>query len=797
MVDVFQKVLLYVALTGLVFLLPILIAKSKAILLLQARLLNYWRSLTPLGRIAVMSFLTIGILYGGSKTNSAPRLTMMRPTPSTKMSYAERKVQNWNIRGAWKDSFWLKFADGWHFPYGTNNLRGVEVISYGELWQTPFDNNAVASLGAQTEIVPTLTSFSYELTPSNSYRFVWENAAINRDTNNLVTASLELFRNGDACIVTNGAVNYKERELPSEWGDPSEGEFYGNDNTLPSGADEGAYYWVDLVVSNATAKVKFVGEGESNYPDPDFVAKENSTNRVVLLIGKPYTVTCDEAIGIIARSDEDINVEHISENEIKIIWPLQFDVSHETMCATTRATTTVPVQGGFSIETFPLLTGVYIWETNKCCDFKSESLGNLWRFSCQDDCYCTGCSFEGVFVYEGYRHPVVDLSCGCTHKEEPSATASISFSKSAVIFENCYTNAPNDIVPRRSTTNSLDITIYGGPFGGSAEIEFDDKGKLEYLTQEVIPRSISVAAEETVNLSFPFTAKEESASEKDLKARLKFSENFTGDIIESEDEMTVVRVCLTPQVVIRTFVNRHVWGIAERILCEWLPKNINIDITPHHGEIDDNPFFVGPSFRYYISPMNAGDRLISFSFGDSIYFPITKTMLPISWKAKNAEELFFDIPFGKPGGAGFSSEVYIMPEYVSFRGLYFMEEPSANSIVTGYFKDEAFSQVWTHNEMMGAGVWYSVSTDNFLFRDEAKMGDELILPVASGLIDWNIPVKWTNFIVTNYFEKVYHQKFEMSATGVLRVSKFGLWVQRDLSNVRDVSEGVKRCCLSE
>jgi hypothetical protein len=172
-------------------------------------------------------------------------------------------------------------------------------------------------------------------------------------------------------------------------------------------------------------------------------------------------------------------------------------------------------------------------------------------------------------------------------------------------------------------------------------------------------------------------------------------------------------------------------------------------------------------------------------------------MLPISWKAKNAEELFFDIPFGKPGGAGFSSEVYIMPEYVSFRGLYFMEEPSANSIVTGYFKNEAFSQVWTHNEMMGAGMWYSVSADNFLFRDEAKMGDELILPVASGLIDWNIPVKWTNFSVTNYFEKVYHQKFEMSATGVLRVSKFGLWVQRDLSNVRDVSEGVKRCCLSE
>ena len=214
MFTVFQNIFLYVALGGLAVLLPILIAKSKTILLAQEGLLSYWRSLTPFGRIAVISFLTASILYGGSKTNSPPRLTIMRPTSITKISYAERKAQNWNIRGAWKDSFWLKFAESWHFPYGTNHLRGVEVVSYGELWQSPFDSDSVASLGAPAEIVPTLSSFLYEFTPSNSYRFTWVNAAINRDTNNLITASLELFRNGDILSITNGISNYKERELP-------------------------------------------------------------------------------------------------------------------------------------------------------------------------------------------------------------------------------------------------------------------------------------------------------------------------------------------------------------------------------------------------------------------------------------------------------------------------------------------------------------------------------------------------------------------------------------------------------
>ena len=101
------------------------------------------------------------------------------------------------------------------FPHGTNHLSGVEVVSYGEVWATPF-GDAVASLGVPVEIVPGLSAFGYEHTPSNSYCFVWTDAAINRDTNNLVTASIELFRDGGVCVTTNGVAAYLPRELPFE-----------------------------------------------------------------------------------------------------------------------------------------------------------------------------------------------------------------------------------------------------------------------------------------------------------------------------------------------------------------------------------------------------------------------------------------------------------------------------------------------------------------------------------------------------------------------------------------------------
>ena len=95
MFTVFQNIFLYVALVGLAFLLPILVAKSKTIHLLQSRLLNYWRSLTPFGRIAVMSFLTIGILYGGSKQGGEKCLNvrMLECLNERKvLSYAQKKA---------------------------------------------------------------------------------------------------------------------------------------------------------------------------------------------------------------------------------------------------------------------------------------------------------------------------------------------------------------------------------------------------------------------------------------------------------------------------------------------------------------------------------------------------------------------------------------------------------------------------------------------------------------------------------------------------------------------------------
>ena len=253
MKEMFEQIAMRLALCGLAASLAVYALRSWPVRAAIARLAAIWRGLTAFGRAAVCAFLLVGVLEADKTNNVPPNLNSPLPqmqqggvfltgftgltelsgalphTPSStnlvnlvnpvqttpvQQTFAERWAANWNVCGAWKDSFWLPFEDGWVFPYGTNHLTGVEVVSQGMVWPTPFDTNAVAAVGVSVEIVPGLSSFCYEFTPSNSYRFVWNGAAINRDTNNLVSAALELFRNGDVSITTNGVATHLPRELP-------------------------------------------------------------------------------------------------------------------------------------------------------------------------------------------------------------------------------------------------------------------------------------------------------------------------------------------------------------------------------------------------------------------------------------------------------------------------------------------------------------------------------------------------------------------------------------------------------
>ena len=150
-------------------------------------------------------------------TNSVPVIAATSPRASATMPF---RAEKWNVRGAWNDSFRYAFDDGWEFPFGTGRLDRVEVCSQGRVIPRYGSTDVIASVGVPLEIVNPTTSFGCGSTDRNSYILSWTNAVVGRVLHENVAsavtidASIELFRNGDVGITTNGVTELIPRVLP-------------------------------------------------------------------------------------------------------------------------------------------------------------------------------------------------------------------------------------------------------------------------------------------------------------------------------------------------------------------------------------------------------------------------------------------------------------------------------------------------------------------------------------------------------------------------------------------------------
>ena len=141
------------------------------------------------------------------RTVATPELTTNNQQLTTNMP--------WHVRGAYCDWVHITFPSSFAFPSGTNLMTGVTVMAYGTLRQTLKDPTPIAALPQEVSLEPSVSSFVYGLTPSNSFVFSWQNVCVNRNPTNRVDASIELFDSG-ACSVRFDTVETVYPAQPPE-----------------------------------------------------------------------------------------------------------------------------------------------------------------------------------------------------------------------------------------------------------------------------------------------------------------------------------------------------------------------------------------------------------------------------------------------------------------------------------------------------------------------------------------------------------------------------------------------------
>lgn len=156
---------------------------------------------------------------GGDATNSPPAMLMApRPAVASAGGCGSQDLQPYTFphwrHGVYEDGQRVGFADDWVFPFGTNHLSSVEVMSWGEILPNGFATTPIAAFGCHVSLVPEVSEFHYCRTPSNSYQFVWNNARDQRINGSPISGCIELFRNGDVVVGTNGVGTVTPYVIP-------------------------------------------------------------------------------------------------------------------------------------------------------------------------------------------------------------------------------------------------------------------------------------------------------------------------------------------------------------------------------------------------------------------------------------------------------------------------------------------------------------------------------------------------------------------------------------------------------
>ena len=717
----------------------------------------------------------------------------------------------WHLTGAYEDV--QKVAlDGFAFPLGSDLCTSLWAYTWGKVRpQLKNASNEIAAVGAPMSAIPDVSRFWTAATTNDTYLLTWENFVAGRlpaprseGADGMVNAQIELMRNGDFITRSNDVESVYRRVIepnpvgpinPVDPDDPTKPLYpYGPVQDLSVIEETNAYCWVDIVVDNADAWVRFEGDGASNLADPSFAAKAGETNHVVILIGKTYKVTCDMPFTVVGKSDPAIDEWWEDGNTLWLNWPVSiwsWGDDEDMPLLLMGSGNGMGGGSGFTMRVRPSgLGGEFSW-TNSCCAVYGSGLH--FSYGCDGFCLCGGCFARGYYGYEGYRIGCSGGSCGCSwyddddrHGEddpedpEPTPGVSVSFSKSAVIFEDEYTNMPGQVVQWQSTTTKLTLEAHGGMKGGTATFTFTNKEKL---IGPDIPTSITVPAGHCKTYEFTYRGNLPSGSEEDITVHGEFHENNPeagSQPITSDAELTSVKVELTSveTAAANPDKRRHVYGVAEEVEYRSYPEGATVSWSFPNGLL----YWNATSFccPWSSASMSASGSEITVTFGDVSYgigITVVDPVIQVQNPRVNVNSSDVTPVFGEAGHLVLYMDLYATPFYVSFCGLEIREVPDESQSCPhmGYYDDRSKGGNLSHTANDGAGEWHAVHSSGYVMSDKAGRGTSYQQPWSYGTKEWAIPMAWGNGVDVSvpFSPNPTTQLFTLQENGTFSIRKHG------------------------
>ena len=805
------------------------IAFGKIILSMLGRFFRFWLKLPFFAKVVLPTVLVVFCLYGSMKNRGA--FSVRSPDAATvndidiergfklesvvtnaAYSYelASNAVRNaaWHLAGG--HSAFNRYNLGWSFPMGENTYDHIIAFQEGSAFHNPRDEYPLFKLyDGVLSFVPGYSDF-WTLIDDQRGVFTWHNVVPYDKTNEVVSVQLELLRNGDFTIRSNEYENVYRRINPDDWDNDGlanevddapksyDGDFFGVASPLPEGALESAYYWIDLCVTGAvdTATVRVTCDGPSDLGDHVIIARTDEVFSVPLLKGGCYDVESTLPVFVVDQSIDNVDIwcNGCWNYHCPSVSHCYFRVNYYVDLWLENTGNLCELKSSENI-------GAAVSEvTGACCMSDITPLGFKW--CCNASCNCDGGSrhyLNALVSWEGYSAYLgSSVYCTCMAGDavetDGGAKISVSFKNDVIIFENSYTNAPNEVVPLRSTVNTLRVSAYGGEYGGVLEIDVDDGNRLVWCDGDILMSPIEIAAGEREELRIDYTACANSETINDIVAGVRFSEYFSGAVIDNTATMTAVRLAIEAEALWPENKTRHKFGPQETMSIRLYPSEVQNVVWEIEGDLSSG------SFISYIAQDDPTNLAVKVSIGDSSFGFGISTIAPEKLKAIECRSFTsrdWLLQTGvEPGygevAAGMIVDLQLLPDYVSFKNVFLQEGTCEATNIDGFFVQYA-DALLPHGVTEGALTEVKVSDlRNYAGQDFAAVNfGQIPIQLESGSFQYNITNYWyvkssENLLIRKNILSIEAQRISLDTNSDLSIEKYGCNVQRGTNNIVNV-----------
>ena len=788
-----------------------------------------FRKLNPFVKVIFGIFFFVFVVHGSFKQNStnsqSSSLFAARHSPTVQSAnLTEFAVRNWNIVGAWDDSFWCKFENDFVFPYGTNHLKGVEVLASGVLWKGPFNPEVISSLGSSVELAPGISQFSCEYfaaseTNEAKYVYSWYNGLVNRETNSVINGRIELRRSGDILVATNGVEQLIPRQLPFEhngFGQDSDwvaANFTNSNEILSVGYSQ----WVDdqvgvdltngLYKLTVTVPEKPLETTQLKVGDYS-VAVTNSGEYVFLLekgITYPLSVFPKTATNFLYAAVDDLEENFQNYNQARFAFPEQYGEWSEDVGDAVIIRPSRDANGSMLFK--PILSvSPKQWNPswqNQSCVFTAE-LKDVRRYIPRTyRWYSSGadvdiknptgetteivCKFpygesdmislwlKATVVNErmevGFRCPV-SRNAGCDYKE---------YWKDGALTNSLPTEVNVSAVPEvlifdMGNTDELraDIAcLYQVHDAGRITLNIENGSNcvVKDFDGNLIQDGFNWDVEENSKGAKYFSVK--GINKSSLATGTVFRATYTADS-SSEEMVDSARVAMYQVNTVTTSLlepkSRRDLGVREQVsmFISPLPDDVNVVSGVDGGRVER--WEENENQWIYTAPACRTNDLVRFSVGDVNHYIPFEVYEPTGYKGRLKREIITDTD-NVSGEYLLEFDVFFTPTNVAFDALEFMEYGMVSTNATGYFLDPSRAE-WLDHSLGGANVWGGISAA----KDLAGIVSECPPPWGDGgSYSWPIPIYWrvkSEPVIEKYLCTI-EQFFNIDSNGTFKVSKFG------------------------